>query len=177
MLGYEQLAVRWYPYSCAFVLQYYHLRRRCMGTCEIWAVQGTNQGFSTPGVACGAKGGTADFRPTTSGAAQTSPPEGVFRHILRSIDELLGRTTGRLRCDRQDSTAISAYAIGGTAELAVPGTAILQPVSASDDQTMALISDYWQAGLLGQRSSTHQSRGPFYGTTGRRKQRGGAAEL
>ena len=46
------------------------------------AIQDTHQGFFPPGVACGAKGGTADFRTTTSGAAPTSPPEGVFRHIL-----------------------------------------------------------------------------------------------
>ena len=34
---------------------------------------------------------------TPSGAAPTSPPEGVFRHKRRmELDELSGRTTGRL---------------------------------------------------------------------------------
>ncbi len=36
-------------------------------------------------------------------------------YYARRIDELSGRTTGRLRYDRPDS----AYAIGGTAELAL----------------------------------------------------------
>ena len=36
------------------------------------------------------------------GAAQTSPPEGVFRHKrLMELDELSGRTTGRLGCTRR----------------------------------------------------------------------------
>ncbi len=35
---------------------------------------------------------------TTSGAASTSPPKGVLRHMLhQSIGEQPGRTTGRLR--------------------------------------------------------------------------------
>ena len=36
---------------------------------------------------------------TTREAAPTSPPEGVFRHKRRmELDELSGRTTGRLGC-------------------------------------------------------------------------------
>ncbi len=43
-------------------------------------------------------------------------PKGCFAaYYARSIDELPGRTTGRLGYDRPDS----AYAIGGTAELAL----------------------------------------------------------
>ncbi len=59
------------------------------------------------------------------------------------------------------------------------GTTILQLVSASDDRIKALLSDYGQAGLLehGQRRRIRRASGPFYGTTGRRKQRVAAAEL
>jgi hypothetical protein len=59
------------------------------------AVQSTPCRFSPPGVACCAEGGMADFRTMTSGAAPTSPPEGVFAaYYVRSIDKLSGRTTG-----------------------------------------------------------------------------------
>ncbi len=69
---------------------------------------------------------------------------------------------------------------------------ILHLVSASDDQTKELLSDYGHVGLLeqGQRHSIHRScwskgnaaastgaAGPFYGTTARRKQQVAAAEL
>ena len=53
---------------------------------------------------------------TPSGAAQTSPPEGVFRQKRRmELVQLSGRTTGRLRYTWQTT----AYAIGGTATLAL----------------------------------------------------------
>ncbi len=45
------------------------------------------------GVACGAEGGTAEFRITTSGAAPTNPPKGVFRHILRKKYRLVDDNT------------------------------------------------------------------------------------
>ncbi len=86
MLGNEQLAVRWHSYGLyirATVLQ------SPKGLCGIQWERVSDQlcktptKVSPPGVACGAEGGTADFRTTTTGAAQTSPPEGVFRHILR----------------------------------------------------------------------------------------------
>ena len=98
--------------------------------------------LSPPGVACGAEGGTADFRTTTYGAAPTSPPEGVFRRILRkkyrrAVGTHYGptriRQAGFSLCHRRDGRA---------------GTTILQPVSASDDRTKALLSDYGPAGLL-----------------------------
>ena len=65
----------------------------------------------------------------------------------RSIDELSGRTTGRLGYDRPDL----AYAIGGTAELT--RTTILQRVSGSDDRTKALISDNGPSGAAGARAT------------------------
>ena len=47
---------------------------------------------------------------------QLARPKGCFAsYDARSIDELSGRTTGRLGYDRQDS----AYAIGETAQLAL----------------------------------------------------------
>jgi hypothetical protein len=53
---------------------------------------------------------------------QRARPKGCFNayyafnaYYTRSVDELSGRTTGRLGHDRPDS----AYAIGGTAELAL----------------------------------------------------------
>ncbi len=84
----------------------------------------------------------------------------------------MGHTTGQLRYDRLDS----AYAIGGTAELALRYSPL---VSASDDRTKALISDYGPAGLLeqGNAAASAGAAGPFYGTTGRRKQRATAAKL
>ena len=125
--------------GCAFVLQYYHLQRGCVGTCELWAVQNTHQGFPPPGVACGAKVGTTNFRTTTNGAAPTSPPEGVFHSLLpkkyrRAVGTHYGptrtRQAGFSLCHRRDCRA---------------GTTILKLVSASDDRTVrteALISDY-----------------------------------
>ena len=53
---------------------------------------------------------------TPSGAAPTSPPEGVFRHMrLMELDELSGRAMGRLRHTWPTTT----YAIGGTVALAL----------------------------------------------------------
>ena len=53
---------------------------------------------------------------TPSGAAPTSPPEGVHRHKrLMELDELSGRTTGRLGY----TWPTTAYGIGGTATLAL----------------------------------------------------------
>ena len=70
------------------------------------------------GRAISAEGGVAVHRgseATPSGAAPTSPPEGVFRHKRRKeLVELSGRTTGRLGY----TWPTTAYAIGGTATLA-----------------------------------------------------------
>ena len=77
--------------------------------------------FSPPGDASGAEGGVADTEDTPSGAAPTSPPEGVFRHKrLMELDELSGRTTGRLRY----SWPTTAYGIGGMATLALQNSII-----------------------------------------------------
>ncbi len=83
-------------------------------------------------------------------------------YCARSTDELSGRTTGRLgydrpKCHRRDGRA---------------GATILKLVSASDDRTKALISDYG-----GNAAASARAAGPFCGTTGRRKQRVVAAEL
>ena len=76
----------------------------CVGKYE--HVRWTQCSFSPPGDASGAEGGVAvqysgvhqgDAKLTHSGAAPTSPPEGVFRHKRPTeLDEQSGRTTGRL---------------------------------------------------------------------------------
>jgi hypothetical protein len=64
-----------------------------------------------------AQKGELNTEATTSGAAQTSPPEGVLRRMRHmKLDEMLGHTTARLGYTGQTK----AYAIGGTAELALP---------------------------------------------------------
>ena len=105
--------------GCAFVLQYYHLRRGCVGTCERWDVQDTHQDFSQGRcwtMLAAPKGcwPSSELRPVE--LPRLARPKGCFAtYYARSMDELSGRTTGRLGYDRPDS----AYAIGGTAELAL----------------------------------------------------------
>ena len=108
--------------------------------------------FSPPGFACGSDGGMADFQTTTSGAAPTSPPEQVFRLILRKeYRQAVGTHYGQTRirqsefslCHRRNSRA---------------GTTILQLVSASDDRTKTLLSDYGPARLLEQRQRSRIRR-------------------
>ncbi len=103
-----------------------------------------------------------------------SCPTHVFRRILRKKYGRAGRThygptriqqAGFSLCHRRDGSA---------------GTTILQLVSASDDRTKALISDYGLAGGCWSKRNVAASAGaagPFYGTTGRRKQRVAVAEL
>jgi hypothetical protein len=157
--------------GCTFVLQHYHLQRGCVGTCELGLYKTPTKVFPPQGVACGAGGGTADCRTTTSGAAPTSPPEswpkgGFAAYYARSIDELSGRTTGRLGYDRPDS----AYAM-------IPSegrqswhydTPSLQLVSASNDQTKTLISDYGPAGAAGARATPQHPPEPQDRSTGLR---------
>ena len=65
---------------------------------------------------------------TPSGAAPTSPPEGMIRHKrLMELDELSGRTTGRLG----HTWPTKAYAIGGTATLALRYSIISATAAAS----------------------------------------------
>ena len=72
--------------------------------------------FSPLGALSAPKGEWSYTEATQSGAAPTSPPEGVFRHKRRmELVELSGRTTGRLRYTWPTTT----YAIGGTATLAL----------------------------------------------------------
>ena len=74
-------------------------------------------GFARRATLVARKGGRwyRDTEGTPSGAAPTSPPEGVFRHTRRlELDEQSGRTAGRLGC----TGPATAYAIGGTAAMA-----------------------------------------------------------
>ena len=79
---------------------------------------GPHAGFPRQATLAARKGGwmyTEDSE-TPSGAAPTTPPEGVFRHKrLMELDELSGRTTGRLG----HTWPTTVYAIGGTATLAL----------------------------------------------------------
>ena len=95
------------------LLKYYMFRRECVWKYE--HVRWTPCRVSPPGDASGAEGGVEYTKATPSGAAPTSPPEGVFRHKRRmELVELSGRTTGRLGYTRRPEP----YAIGGTATLA-----------------------------------------------------------
>ena len=77
---------------------------------------GPHAGFPRRATLAAPKGERQYTKETPSGAAPTSPPEGVFRHKrLMELDELSGRTTGRLR----HTWPTTAYAIGGTAMLAL----------------------------------------------------------
>jgi hypothetical protein len=42
---YEHLAVRWTPYGCTFMFEYYHLRRDVWGHTSIWLYDETHEGF------------------------------------------------------------------------------------------------------------------------------------
>ena len=86
----------------------------CVWKCE--HLRRTPCRFSPPGALSAPKGGWPYTEATPSGAAPTSPPEGVFRHKRRmELVELSGRTTGRLGY----TWPTTAYAIGGTATLAL----------------------------------------------------------
>ena len=86
----------------------------CVRKCE--HLRGTPCRFSPPGALSALEGDWPYTEATPSGAARTSPPEGVFRPKRRmELDELSGRTTGRLRY----TWPTTAYAIGGTATLAL----------------------------------------------------------
>ena len=77
---------------------------------------GPHAGFPLRATLAAPKGGWPYTEETSSGAAPTSPPEGVFRHKrLMELDELSGRTTSRLG----HTWPTTAYVIGGTATLAL----------------------------------------------------------
>ena len=58
---------------------------------------GPHAGFPRRATLAAPKGERSYTEETPSGAAPTSPPKGVFRHRrLMELDELSGRTTGRL---------------------------------------------------------------------------------
>jgi hypothetical protein len=153
-LGDEQLAVRWHPYGLCIRATVLLSPRGLRVNVSAMGCTRHPPRFSPQGVACGAEGGTADFRTTTSGAAPTSPPEGVFRSIprkkyRRAVGTHYGptrtRQAGISLCHRRDGRA---------------GTTILQLVSAPDVRTRVLQSDYGPAGLpeQGQRRRIRRSR-------------------
>ena len=77
---------------------------------------GPHAGFPRRATLAAPKGEWPYTEETPSGAAPTSPPEGVFRHKrLMELDELSGRTTGRLAL----TWPTTAYAIRGAATLAL----------------------------------------------------------
>ena len=60
---------------------------------------GSHAGFPRRATLAAPKGECPYTEATPSGAAPTSPPEGVFRHKRRmELDKLSGHTTGRLGC-------------------------------------------------------------------------------
>ena len=89
---------------------------------------GPHAGFPRRATLAAPKGEWPYTEATPSGAAPTSPPEGVFRHKrLMELDELSGRTTGRLGY----TWPTTAYAIGGTATLALRYSIISASAAAS----------------------------------------------
>ncbi len=133
----------------------------------------THQGFPRRALLAAPKGDlqTSELRPVE--LPRLARPKGCFAaYYARSKDELSGRTTGRLGNDRPHS----AYAIGGTAELALQNSN-LSPHPTTRPRHLSVTTG--RQGLLeqGQRRSIRQSRRTVHGTTGRRKQQVAAAEL
>ena len=100
------------------------------------------------------------------GAAPTSPPEGVFRHKrLMELDELSGRTTGRLGCTcRLEPTPSEGRQRWHYDTLSSP-----QP----PPPALFLRDDYGPARAVGDghRRRFRRGRRTFPGTTGRMEQR------
>ena len=100
----------------ATVIQHYMFRRGMCVEVRAFAMDPTGMQVSPPGVLSAQEGEWQYTEEAPSGAAPTSPPEGVVRHKRRmELVELLGRTTGRLG----STWPTTAYAIGGTATLAL----------------------------------------------------------
>ena len=99
----------------ALVLKFYPLLRGCVcGNTSM--CDGPHAGFPRRATRAALKGEWPYTKEMPSGAAPTSPPEGVFRHKrLMELDELPGRTTGRLG----NTWPTTAHAMGGTATLAL----------------------------------------------------------
>jgi hypothetical protein len=153
--------------GCALALQYYHLRRGCVGTCELWAAQDTHQGFPRRALLAAPKGErpTSELRPVE--LPPLACPKGFRRILRKKYRRAVGTHYGPTRirqagfslCHRRDGRA---------------GTTILQLVSASDDRTKALISDYEPAGLPEQGQRRRIRREPQDRSTGLRA--GGSSE-
>jgi hypothetical protein len=115
------------------------------GRVSDWLYDETHQSFPHQALLAAPKGElpTSELRPVE--LPLLARPKGCFAYA-RSIDAAVGRTTGRL-----------GYKFIQQARFSLchrrAGTMILQLVSASDDQTKALISDYgaaWAAGARAQ---------------------------
>ncbi len=93
-------------------------------------------------------------------------------YYARSIDELSGRTTGRLGYVRPNS----AYVIGGTAELALRYSNQC-PHPTTGPRHFRVTTGQPGCWSMGNAAASAGVAGPFYGTTGKRKQQVAAAEL
>ncbi len=98
----------------------------------------------------------------------TSPPEGVFRRILRKKYRRAVRTHHGPTWIQQ-----ARYSLSHGRDCSA-GTTILQLVSASDDRTKALISDYGSVRAAGARATLQHPPGPQDRSTGLRA--GGSRE-
>ena len=123
-------------------------------------------GGSPPGALSAPKGEWPYTEATPSGAAPTSPPEGVFRHKRRmELVELSGRITGRLGYTRRPEPTPSEGRQGWhTDALSSP-----QPPSTA----LVLRDDCGPPGDVGDghRRRFRRGRRTFRGTTGRMEQR------
>ena len=124
-------------------------------------------GGSPPSALSAPKGEWPYTEATPNGAAPTSPPEGVFRHKrLMELDELSGRTTGRLGY----TWPTTAYAIGGTATLALRYSYHLR-ICRRPHSSSVMTAGRRELLEDGHRRRFRWGRRTFRGTTGRMEQR------
>ena len=126
-------------------------------------VRRRGSGGSPPGALSAPKGEWPYTEATPSGAAPTSPPEGVFRHKRRmELVELSGRTTGRLGYTRRpEPTPSEGQQRWHNDALSSP-----QP----PPPALFLLDDAGAVGD-GHRRRFRRGRRTFPGTTGRMEQR------
>ncbi len=97
---------------------------------------------------------------------QLAHQKGCFAaYYARSIDELSGRTMVRIGYDRPDS----AHAIGGTAELALRYSN-KPPHQTSGPRHFRVTTGRPDCQCKGNATASTGAAGPFYGTTGQKKQ-------
>ena len=105
---------------------HYMFRRGMCVEVRTWC-DGPHEGDPRLATLAAPKGGWPYTEATTSGAAPTSPPEGVFLHKRRmELVELSGRTTGRLGYDyrlrhRSDGKAGTTILASTAASTSPPG--------------------------------------------------------